>query len=231
VLRPEHLHPKRVLHGRRDLLVDRKDVGELALVALRPEMTTIGHVDQLDGHAYSIARLQDAALEHLAHVEQLADFANVPCRILELKARRSGDDSKSGNLSQAVDELLGQSITEVLILRVPAHVDYGQHGHPQVVGGRRHRGGDAFNGDGSTNMSRECRDVAPDGDVDTDPIRRALIAVIGVKLAAQASHLHSHDRVDRRVVGTCFAAEHVEADSGFFQLGRSTVECLFDDEP
>jgi hypothetical protein len=102
-LRPEHLHLQRPLNRRRDLLVNSKDVRELAFIALRPEMTSVGDVNELHRDADTTPRLADAALQHLAHVEQLAHFANVPGGVLELKTRRSGHDSKAGSLREAID--------------------------------------------------------------------------------------------------------------------------------
>ena len=175
-------------HRGGDLLVDREDVGQLALVALGPDVAAVRHVDELNGDADAVAGFADAALQHLAHVEQASDLSDVPRRVLELKAGRPGDDSKLRDLRQAVDELLRQSVAEVLVVPGPALM--------LTIGRTARRKSSAAAG--AARFARavrgdvrlEGRRVAADRNIDANEIGGALRAVVRAKLRPQASHLH-----------------------------------------
>ena len=61
-------------------------------------------------------------------------------------------------------------------------------------------------------------------------IAGALTVVIASELGSQPSHLHTDDRIDRRVVRVPLAPEYFQADSRFFELSPVAVEGLLDDE-
>ena len=66
------------------LVLDGEDVGQLAVVALGPQMAAARGVDELRGDAHAVAGLADAAFEHEAHAELAADLLHLrptcPCR-------------------------------------------------------------------------------------------------------------------------------------------------------
>ncbi len=55
--------------GGGDLVLDGEDVGELAVVALGPDVAVGRGVDQLDGDAHPVAGLAHAALDHVLDAE------------------------------------------------------------------------------------------------------------------------------------------------------------------
>ena len=69
----------------RDIVLDGKDVGEIAVVAVRPQMRAVSRIDQLRRDAYT--RLPARRMEHFQH-RLHAEFAprrcgyrlNGPCR-------------------------------------------------------------------------------------------------------------------------------------------------------
>jgi len=58
-----------------DLVLDGKDIDELAIVGFRPQVVAIGDLDQLRGNAHAVALLSDRALQQMGDAELLADHA------------------------------------------------------------------------------------------------------------------------------------------------------------
>src|ERR1700731_2610065 len=76
-----------------DLVLNRKDVFERAVVALGPEMMAARRVDKLRCDAHARASLSHAAFEHVAHAEIAADFAHV-CRFAFVSERPIARDDE-----------------------------------------------------------------------------------------------------------------------------------------
>src|SRR6185437_4964366 len=70
-----------------DLVLDGKDVRELAIEALRPTVIAGRDIDELHGDAELIAALAYTALQQRAHIELPADVAHVHAGSPELKGR------------------------------------------------------------------------------------------------------------------------------------------------
>ena len=68
-------------HVRRDLVLDREDVVELAVVGLRPQVRVGAGLDQLRRDPHRVARLAHRAFEHVRHVQRARDLGNrrSPC--------------------------------------------------------------------------------------------------------------------------------------------------------
>ena len=64
-------------HARRDLVLQRKDLGQCALEAIGPQMHPVQRIDELAGDAHSIARPADAPFEDIPHAQLAADLAHV----------------------------------------------------------------------------------------------------------------------------------------------------------
>src|SRR5262245_26466693 len=75
------LRQKPDLEGRddrlRDFVLEREDVGELAVVALRPDVIAPYPIDQLGSDAHAPTRLAHAALDDVADVELPGDPGHV----------------------------------------------------------------------------------------------------------------------------------------------------------
>ena len=67
-----------------DIVLDLENIGQIAVVAVAPEMSATFRVDELRGNAHALAGPADRAFEHGTHAELAADGANVdracPCR-------------------------------------------------------------------------------------------------------------------------------------------------------
>ena len=69
----------------RNLGLDREDVAQVAIVALRPQVVAVHRAHELRRDPHTLACLADAAFEHRAHTERAADLAHVGGAALELE--------------------------------------------------------------------------------------------------------------------------------------------------
>src|SRR3979490_764180 len=83
--------------------------------------------NQLCGDAQLLAALANAALEHVRHSELARNRAHVFIPALELKRRGARDDLQICAMHEAVYQLLGQAVREVLLLLVAADIHEREH--------------------------------------------------------------------------------------------------------
>src|SRR3984893_3126906 len=76
---------KSVDDSARDVVLDRKDIGQIAVVAVGPEVGAGRGVDELRGNPHPVAGAADRAFEHRAHPKIAADGANVDQAPLKVK--------------------------------------------------------------------------------------------------------------------------------------------------
>ena len=72
-----------------DFVLDREDVGQLAIVGLRPQVTVVHRVDQLRGDAHVVAGLAHAAFEDVVDLERLRDVGRAERTALVRERRRA----------------------------------------------------------------------------------------------------------------------------------------------
>jgi hypothetical protein len=78
------------------LVLDGEDVGEIAIVALRPELIAVGDADELGRDAQAAAGLLDAAIEHRGDGEGAPDLAGVGRLPLEAERGATRHDPRGG---------------------------------------------------------------------------------------------------------------------------------------
>jgi hypothetical protein len=61
----------------REIGLDGKDVGQIAVVIFRPNVLVVVGIDQLHVHAHPIADAANAAFQKRGHAERFANFAGV----------------------------------------------------------------------------------------------------------------------------------------------------------
>ena len=87
----------------------------------------------------------DAPFQHVAHAELAAHLADVGRLALVGEGRIAGDDEEAGHLGEIGDDVLGDAVGEVALLRIAGHVVEGKHRDRRSLRerrlGRRH---DAF---------------------------------------------------------------------------------------
>jgi hypothetical protein len=121
----------------RDLILHGEDVAERAVVALGPDMRAGFRLDQLRGDAHARADRAVAALHHVAHAELAADAADVDRASLVGEARVARDHEQPAQPRQVGKDVLHHAVGKIVMARVAAHVDEGQHRDRGPVGQRR----------------------------------------------------------------------------------------------
>src|SRR5215467_5065077 len=74
-----------------DLVLDGKDIGQFAIVAIRPQVMACRGLDQLGGNADAIGGSPHAAFEHVAHAELTPHFAYIHSRTFVSKGGAARD--------------------------------------------------------------------------------------------------------------------------------------------
>jgi len=77
-----------------NVVLDSKDVLELAVVVLRPTVRARCGIDQLGGDANAIATASYAPFQHVTHTQLAPDLTDIDRLTLVLEARISGDDEQ-----------------------------------------------------------------------------------------------------------------------------------------
>src|ERR1700720_3046651 len=91
-------------------------------------MQPILAVDELGRDPDALARLADAAFQDRGDVEAPAHLLHVGGPALVGEYRIARDDGKARDLREIGDDVLGDAIGEILLLRIAAHVVEGQDG-------------------------------------------------------------------------------------------------------
>ena len=113
----------------RDLILHGEDVGQIAIVALGPDVISRFTFDQLRSDPDPIAGLAHAAFEHIAHAELPADLFHVDRTALVSKGGVPGDDEQRGIMRKNGDHVFGNAVRHEFLLGVTTHVREGQNGH------------------------------------------------------------------------------------------------------
>src|SRR5262249_20320034 len=74
-----------------DLVLHGKDIFELAIVTLGPDLMPLLGIDQLSGYADAVAGAPDASLGDIAYAELAADPSHIDRRSLEREGCIAGD--------------------------------------------------------------------------------------------------------------------------------------------
>src|SRR5207248_7242793 len=112
----------------------------LAIVPLGPLVLPRRGVDQLDADPQAVARLAYAPFENMADPELPSNRARVDGRALETEGAIARDYAKRRDLRKLGDQVFSDSVAEIFLLAIAAHVDERQHANRRCS---RSRGGSA----------------------------------------------------------------------------------------
>ncbi len=110
-----------------NLVLHLEKVIERAIVGLRPQVIAGVGPDQLSRDAYRVAGFAYAAFEHVGDVQRPRNIGNRRLFALEVEAGGAGRHAQFGNSREQSDEFLRQTVREVLLVLVLAHVHERQH--------------------------------------------------------------------------------------------------------
>src|SRR4051794_12191437 len=91
-------------------------------------------IDQLRSDPHPAARLPDTTFEEVANSEFLADLLRLDHFTLVQEGRVTGDNEEARELGEVGDEVFGNPVTEVFLLRVAAHIGKRQYGNRRLIG-------------------------------------------------------------------------------------------------
>src|SRR5207244_4052874 len=100
-------------HALRDAVLQVEHLGKRAVIALRPDVSACGGVDELARDAYLVAGAPDAALEGVADPELAADLLDVDGPVLVDEAGIARDHEQPAHARQRGDDLLHHAIREI----------------------------------------------------------------------------------------------------------------------
>ena len=154
-----------------DLVLHGEHVGDLAIVALRPQVCAGRDVVELRRDAHAAAFLAHAAFDHVAHAELLGDLLHVHGLALVDEGRVARDDEEPAQLRERRDDVLADAVGEILLLGLAAEVREREHRDGRTVGQRqcgrrgaaRIRTGRGFLAVGLLDGSDEAHALAGDG--------------------------------------------------------------------
>jgi hypothetical protein len=129
-----HVHGKHRHDSSGDLVLDGKGVLKFAIVALGPAMGAGGGVDKLGTDADAVAGAANAALQHVARAKLTPDLSHVDALPLVAEARVAGDDEQLGEPRQLCDDVLGDTVAEVFLIRIATHAGEGENGDRRPFG-------------------------------------------------------------------------------------------------
>src|SRR6185295_9257367 len=95
-----------------NLVLNRKDIFELAIVPLGPELRVVCRVHELRGQTQSLSGFADASLEDSSDLKLSTDLSNILCLVFERKRRCARRNLQRLDLRQRIDDLLGHSISK-----------------------------------------------------------------------------------------------------------------------
>ncbi len=105
-----------------DFVLDGENVGQVAIEALRPDVGAVAAGDQLGRDAYAWTGFAHAAFEQELDAEFLADVLHLHRATLVGERGVARDDGEARDLREISDDVLGDAVAEILLLRVAAHI-------------------------------------------------------------------------------------------------------------
>jgi hypothetical protein len=108
----------------RNRVLHREHVLEFSVVALGPEMHAARGVDELRRNSHSITSSSHAALQEVANAQFTGDLLRVRGLAFESQDRVARDNREIGEAAEGRNEILGDTVAEILLLRIlaPVHV-------------------------------------------------------------------------------------------------------------
>jgi hypothetical protein len=134
VLAGQQFQRQRAADARGDISMNRENVRERPLVCFGPHFGLIHHVDESCRNSNLPGRSADAAFHDVLRPKLTTNLVHSLARTLVTHRRGPGDHGQAvrTNTSEVGNQLLGQAIAEVILLRIGAQVDERQNCEPDA---------------------------------------------------------------------------------------------------
>src|SRR5262249_46486687 len=109
-------------HACGDLVLKIEDIVELSVVAISPEVAAAGGIDELASDANAVTALAHASFKDVAHAKPTRDVPDIEGLPTELEGGCARRDIEPTQARQPGDNLLDDTIGEVVLLWIAAHV-------------------------------------------------------------------------------------------------------------
>ena len=124
-----------------NLVLERKNIADLPVVSFRPDVTLGPGFDELRGDPHAIVCGADASFKNVANAQIPRDIRNLDRAPLVDERRIACDHLKFRYLGQGRDDVFGDAVGKIFLIRVARHIFKRQHRDRRLVGqqGRRIR--------------------------------------------------------------------------------------------
>ena len=123
----------------RDLVLQRENIGQLAVVSFRPDVVAGHRIQELAGDAHALSALADASLKNVTDAKLAPDLLHVHGMALVNKGRIASDDEEPAKPRQCGNDVFGDAVAEIFLLGIARHIGEGQNRDRGLVGEPRRR--------------------------------------------------------------------------------------------
>src|SRR4029077_6320020 len=109
-------------NGERYFVLKSKNVGQVTLKPVRPDVRACNRIDQLPCDANFPRRLPHRPLEDIAHAEPSPDLLDIDRSALEGEARIASDHEQRLEARQRGDDVFDDTVGKVFLLGIATHV-------------------------------------------------------------------------------------------------------------
>src|SRR6185503_20681270 len=141
ILRGGQLELEAIGDGAGDLVLNCEHVLELAVVTLGPDVITVADVDELRRDTHPVPGATHASFENCFDVELLTDLGDADWFSLESERRCPGRHLQRRNAGERIEDFFRNTVREVLVVAVRAHVGEWHYGDRCLFDRARGRGG------------------------------------------------------------------------------------------
>src|SRR5215472_997017 len=117
-----------------NIILQGKDIVQISVVPICPGMTAGKRIDELSGDPHTIAKCANAAFQHELNAEFSPDALHVNVLASVLKGGIARYDEQRAKPRKFGYDILSDSVRQVFLFRVAAHVVKRQYGDRRFVG-------------------------------------------------------------------------------------------------
>jgi hypothetical protein len=121
-----------------DLVLHSENVGEIAVIALGPNVLAGFGLDELRSNADAVAGFAQAALEHIPHRQLAPDLLHIDHAAFIREGRIASDDEERRIPGQNSNDLLDHAVGEIFLLGVAGHILEWHHRQRWLIRQWRH---------------------------------------------------------------------------------------------